>query len=76
MIKRKDGYKYNSEKSSTTKVSEHIPSGNSMSTIWTFDGKENKHDVHRGDECMKKFCGSLKEHEMKIINFEKKKMIP
>ena len=47
-----------------------------MSTIWTFDGKENKHDVYRNEDCMKKFCGSLREHEMKIINFEKKKMIP
>ena len=25
---------------------------------------------------MKKFCKSLREHAMKIINFEKKKMIP
>ena len=76
MIKGKDGCKYNSEKWSTAKVSEHIPSWNSMSTIWTFDGKENKHDVYRNEDCMKKFCGSLREHELKIINFGKKKMIP
>ena len=46
-----------------------------MSTIWTFDGIENNHDVYRGENCMKKFCKSLREHSMKIINFEKKKRI-
>ena len=35
---------------------------------------ENRHDVCRGKDCMKKFCEFLKEHEMKIINFKKKKM--
>ena len=33
-----DGFKYNSEKSSITKVGEHIPCGYSMSVIWTSDG--------------------------------------
>ena len=44
-----------------------------MSTIWTFDVIENKHHVYRGENCIKKFCESLVEHEMKIINFEKGK---
>ena len=48
----------------------------SMSTIWTFDGIENKDDVYRGDNGMNNFCESLRKHAMKIINFEKKKMIP
>ena len=34
---------------------------------------ENKHDVHRGKGCMKKFCESLSEHIMKMINLKKKK---
>ena len=29
-----------------------------MSLIWTFDGMESKHDVYRGEDCMKKFCES------------------
>ena len=37
---------------------------------------ENKHDVYRDEDCMKKFCEFLREHTMEIINFEKKKMIP
>ena len=45
-----------------------------MSTIWIFDGIENKHDVYRGEDYMKKFCESLREHAMKMINFEKKKI--
>ena len=47
--------------------------GFSMSTISSFRSIENKHDVYRGKDCMKKFCESLREHAMKIINFKKKK---
>ena len=36
---------------------------------------ENKYDPCRGKDCTKIFCESLREHEMKRINFEKKKMI-
>ena len=39
--------KNNPENSSTTIVSEHIPSGFSMSTISSFRSIENKHDVYR-----------------------------
>ena len=45
-----DGFKYNFEKSSTIEVGEHVPCGYSMPTIWKFDGIENKHDVHRGED--------------------------
>ena len=56
---------------STAKISEHIPSGFSMSTISSFRSIENKHDVYRGKDCMKRFCKFLKEHLMKIrkINY-------
>ena len=45
-----------------------------MSTILSFKKIENQHDVYRGRDCMKKFCQSLSEHAMKMINFKKKKM--
>ena len=48
-----DGCKDNPENSSTTKVSEHIPSGFSMFTISSFRSIKNKHDVYRGKDCMK-----------------------
>ena len=44
-----------------------------MSTILLFKDKENKYDVWRGKKFIKTFCESLKEHEMKIINFEKER---
>ena len=40
-----------------------------MFTISSFRRIENKHDVYRGKDCMKKFCEFLREHPMKIINF-------
>ena len=73
LIEKIDGCKNDPENSSTTKVGEHIPSGFSMSTISSFKSIENKHNVHRGKDCMKKICESLREHTMEIIIFKKKK---
>ena len=50
----------------------HIPSGFPMSKMSSFKSIENKDDVHRSKDCMKKFCESLREQAMKIINFLKK----
>ena len=50
------------------------PSGFSMSRISSFKSTENKHDVYRGKDCIKKVCEFLREHAIKIINFKKKKM--
>ena len=38
-----------------------------MSTISSFKNIENKDDVYRSKDYMKKFCKSLREHAMKII---------
>ena len=46
-----------------------------MSTIPSFKIIENKHDVYRGKDCMKKFRESLREHAMNIINFKKNEVI-
>ena len=32
-----------------------------------FDGTENKRDVYRGEDCMKKIFESLREHAMKQL---------
>ena len=63
-----DGCKYNPEKLSTTKVSEHIQSGFSMPTISSFRSAENMDDVYKGKGCMKKLSEFLIRHAMKIIN--------
>ena len=73
IIEKIDGCKTNPENSSTTKLSEHIPSGFSVSTISSFRSLENKHDVYRRKDCMEKFCEFLREHAMKIGNFKKEK---
>ena len=59
IIEKIDGHKNNPENSSTKKVSKHIPSGFTMSTALSFSSMENKHDVYKGKDCMKKICESL-----------------
>ena len=62
--------------SSTTKINRHTLSGYSLFTHCSFNKAENKLDYYRGEDCMKKFCKDLREHATKIINYEKKEMIP
>ena len=54
------GCKNNLAESSTAKVGEHIPWGYSVSMIFTFDVIETKHDVYRGEDCIKKVLWILK----------------
>ena len=63
--------KNNLESVSTTKLIEHVPSGFSMSTILSLKRIENNHNVYRVKDCMKKFCESLREYAMEIINSKK-----
>ena len=65
----------NPNKSSTTKINKHTPSGYSLFTHCSFNESKNKPNYYRGDDCMKKFCKDLREDATKIINYEKKKMI-
>ena len=66
----------NPEESSTTKINQHTPSGYSIFTHCSFDKSKNKLNYYRGEDCMKKFCKDLREHVTKIINYEKKDIIP
>ena len=66
----------NPEKSSTTKVNKHTPSGYSLFTHCSFDTTKNKLDYYRDKNFMKNFCLDLREHATKIINYEKKEVIP
>ena len=47
-----------------------------MFTRSSFNEKENKLNYYRGKDCIEKLCKKLKEHAMKIINYNKKEMIP
>ena len=66
----------NPEKSSATKINKPTPSGYSLLTHCSFDTTKNKLGYYRGKNCMKNFCLDLREHLTKIINYEKKEMIP
>ena len=59
LIEKINGYKNNPENSFTTKVGEHILSDFSMPTVSLFKSSENKHDVYRGKDCIKKEFESL-----------------
>ena len=71
VLKKINGYKNNPKNSSKTKVSKHILSGFSMSTISSFRSIENKHDFYRHKHYMKSFCEILREHAMKHIKMQK-----
>ena len=60
----------------TTKIGEHNSCGYSMSKNRAFNNKESKHSLYHGEDCIKKFCESLREHAKNIIGFGKKKMLP
>ena len=58
IIEKIDGCKNNPENSSTTKVSKHILSGFSTSTISSFRSTENKHGVYGEKIAWKSFVNS------------------
>ena len=47
---------------------EHIPSNFSISTIPSLKRIENKYDIHRSKDYVKKVCESLGVHAMEVIN--------
>ena len=76
LLKKIDTCSNNSDKSYTEKKAMHKPSGYSLVTCCSFDKSKNEQKYYRGKDCMKIFCEDLKDQAMKIINHEKKEMIP
>ena len=72
LIKKIDWCENNPKKSSTTKISVHIPCGCSMSTVCGFNHIEDKRTLCCGKDCMKKFCEPLRGHAKSITGFKKK----
>ena len=66
----------NPEESSRTKINKYTPSGYSIFTHCSFNKSKSKLNYYRREDCMTKFCKDLREHATKIINYEKKDMIP
>ena len=76
LLKKINTCQNNPEKSYTEKKAKHIPSGYSLVTCCSFDKSKNERKYYRGKDCMKMFCKDLKDQAMKLINYEKKEMIP
>ena len=66
----------NPEESSTTKINKYMPSGYSIFTHCSFNKSKSKLNYYRREDCMTKFCKDLREQATKIINYEKRDMIP
>ena len=47
-----------------------------MDLVFSFDSKVDKHSFYRGNDCIKKFFGELKELGTKVVNYEQKEMTP
>ena len=76
LLKKVNACQNNPEKSYTEKKAKHIPSGYSLINCRSFDNTKNESSYYRGKDCMKIFCKDLRDQAMKIINNEKKEMIP
>ena len=50
-----------------------MPSGYSLLTNCSFDAAKKKLDCYRGKDCIEKFCKDVREHTMRIVNYEKKR---
>ena len=76
LLQKTNACQNNPDKSYTEKRVEHIPSRYSLFTCCSFDKSKNEQKYYRGEDCMIMFCRDLKKQSMKIINYEKKEMIP
>ena len=63
----------NIEKPYTEEKAKHTPSGYSLFTNCAFDATKIKLSCYKCEDCMEIFCKDLRDHAMKIINYEKKK---
>ena len=66
----------NPNESYTERKAIHEPCGYSLDLVCSFDSKEDKHRFYRGNDCIKKFCGELKQLETNVVNYEQKEMTP
>ena len=62
--------KNNHEKPYTEKKIKNTPSGYLLFTNCSFDAAINELDCYRGEDFVEKFCKDLRNHAMKIINYE------
>ena len=76
LLRKINTHQINHEKSYTEKKAMHRPSGYSLVICYSFDKAKTECKYYREEDCMKMFCKDLKDQATKIINYEKKEMIP
>ena len=79
LLEKTHSWQNNPEKSYTKTKYTH--SGCSLFTNCSFDStqlhsEKSKLDCYRGKDCMERFCKDLRQHTIRIVNYEKKEMIP
>ena len=77
-LKKMHSCQNNPEKSYTEKKTKHTPFVYSLFTNCSFHSTElhsakHKIDCYKGEDCMERVCKDLRDHAMKIIDYEKKK---
>ena len=73
LLEKMHSCKNNPEKSYTEKKTKHAPSGYSLFRNCPFHATKNKLDWYKGIDCTERICKNVREHAIKIINFEKKR---
>ena len=63
----------NPKKLSTIKINKHTSSCYLLFTNCSFNTTKSKLDYYKDKNCMKNFSTDLREHAMRIINYEKMK---
>ena len=76
LLKKINTCQNNPENFYTDKKATHRSSGYSLVTCCSFDESKNEQKYFRGKDCIKIFCKDLKDQAMKLINYEKKEVIP
>ena len=66
----------NPNKSYTERKAIHKPCGYTLNLVCSFDSEQNEQSFYRGRDCIKRFCRKIKELGTRIVNYEKKDMIP
>ena len=66
----------NSKTFYTERKAIHEPTSRAIFTNCSFNATKNKLDYYRGIDCTQELCKKLKDHALRIINYEKKEMIP
>ena len=76
LLEKMNTYHNNPETSSTIKINKHTPYGYSLlHTVHLIQQKISLVIIEE-QNCMKNVCLDLREHATKLINYEKKEMIP